>query len=174
MTSHKARRFRAIFARYFLKIHTFSWNIDIFRNYHVIKRIWNEFSFHTVFMKRVVCFISPRQRLGNIKHTTRFMNTVWNENSFQNLYFWHSAGKHFDRPRSRRSSMTSLVTSRRWHVYRSKIDKKTGFSHVFAGLTCAWKNVKWIFTSYGIYETRCVFYIPSPKARGYKNTQLIS
>ena len=25
-----------------------------------------------------------------------------------------------------------------------------------------------IFTSYGIYETRCVFYIPSPKARGYK------
>ena len=24
------------------------------------------------------------------------------------------------------------------------------------------------FLSYGIYETRCVFYIPSPKARGYK------
>ena len=36
------------------------------RNYHVIKRIWNEFSFHTVFMKLVVCFISPCQRLGDI------------------------------------------------------------------------------------------------------------
>ena len=86
MTSRKARRFRAIFAQNFLKIHIFSWNIDIFRNYHVIKRIWNEFSFHTVFMKLVMCFISPRQRLRDIKHTTRFINTVWNENSFQILY----------------------------------------------------------------------------------------
>ena len=86
MTSRKARRFRAIFARNFLKI-LLSWNIDIFRNYHVIKRIWNEFSFHTVFMKLVVCFISPRQRLGDMKHTTRFINTLWNENLFQILYF---------------------------------------------------------------------------------------
>ena len=23
-------------------------------------------------------------------------------------------------------------------------------------------------SSYGIYETRCVFYVPSPEARGYK------
>ena len=35
-------------------------------------------------------------------------------------------------------------------------------------LSCDKKNLKWIFISYGIYETRCVFYIPSPKARGYK------
>ena len=67
MTSRKARRFRAIFTRNFLKNILFSRNIDIFRNYHVIKR-----------------------------------------------------------------------------------------------------NLKWIFISYGIYETRCVFYIPSLKARGYK------
>ena len=86
MTSRKARRFRAIFARNFLEIHIFSWNIDIFRNYHVIKRIWNKFSFHTVFMKLVVCLISPRHRLGDIKNTSRFINTVWNENSFQILY----------------------------------------------------------------------------------------
>ena len=39
ITSRKARRFIAIFARKCLKIHTSSWNIDIFRNYHVIKRI---------------------------------------------------------------------------------------------------------------------------------------
>ena len=39
-------------------------------------------------MKLVACFISPRQRLGDIKHTTRFINTVWNENSFQILYIW--------------------------------------------------------------------------------------
>ena len=51
----------------------------------MIKRIWNEFSFHTVFMKLVVCFISPRQRLGDIEHTPRFINTLWNENSFQKL-----------------------------------------------------------------------------------------
>ena len=49
-------------------------------------RIWNEFSFHTVFMKRVVCFISPSLWRGNIKHTTSFINTVWNENSFQILF----------------------------------------------------------------------------------------
>ena len=68
---------RSIFSKY--KI-LFLWNIDIFRNYHVIKRIWNEFSFHTVFMKLVVCFTSPRHRLE------RFINTEWNENSFQILY----------------------------------------------------------------------------------------
>ena len=38
----------------------------------------------------------------------------------------------------------------------------------FSELSCDKKNLKWIFISYGIYETRCVFYIPSPKARGYK------
>ena len=51
-----------------------------------IYRIWNEFSFHTVFMKRVVCFISPSLWRGDIKHTTSFINTVWNENSFQILF----------------------------------------------------------------------------------------
>ena len=51
----------------------------------MIKRIWNEFQLHTVFMKLVVYFISPRQMLGDIKHTTRFINTMymyrmkWNE-----------------------------------------------------------------------------------------------
>ena len=54
----------------------------------MIKRIWNKFSFHTVFMKLVAYFISPRQRLGDIKHTTRFMNTVCTENSFQYIYIW--------------------------------------------------------------------------------------
>ena len=39
----------------------------------MIKRIWNEFSFHMVFMKLVVFSISPRQRLRDIKHTTRFI-----------------------------------------------------------------------------------------------------
>ena len=47
-----------------------------------IYRIWNEFSFHTVFMKRVVCFISPSLWRGDIKHTTSFINTVWNENNY--------------------------------------------------------------------------------------------
>ena len=55
-----------------------------------IYRIWNEFSFHTVFMKRVVCFISPSLWRGDIKHTTSFINTVWNENSFQILFItWY-------------------------------------------------------------------------------------
>ena len=31
---------------------------------NVIKRIGNELSFHKLFMKLVVCFISPRHRLG--------------------------------------------------------------------------------------------------------------
>ena len=37
----------------------------------MIKRNWNEFSFHTVFMK-CVCFISPRQRLGDVKTHNSF------------------------------------------------------------------------------------------------------
>ena len=42
MASRKARHFRAVFARNFLKIHTFSSNIDIFRNYLCDKKnlIW--------------------------------------------------------------------------------------------------------------------------------------
>ena len=56
-------------------------------------RIWNEFSFHTVFMKRVVCFISPSLWRGDIKHTTSFINAVWNKNSFQILFITWSFRK---------------------------------------------------------------------------------
>ena len=38
----------------------------------------------------------------------------------------------------------------------------------FLELSCDKKNLKWNYISYGIYETRCMFYIPSPQARGYK------
>ena len=84
MTSRKALCFSAIFARNFLKTHSFFMKYWYF---FVIKRFWNEFSFHTVFMK-IVCFISPRQRLSDIKHTTHFINYVWNENSFQIPYIF--------------------------------------------------------------------------------------
>ena len=96
MTSCKAQVFRAIFAWNFLKIHTFSLNIGIFGNSYVIKRIWNEFSFHRVFMKLFEFLISPRIRLRDIKHTTCFINTctVWNENSFQILYLEYHRSKH--------------------------------------------------------------------------------
>ena len=77
MTLRKAQCFRAIFTLNFLKTHFFKKNIEIFWNYHVIKRICNYiFSFHTVFMKLIVCLISPRQRLGDMKHITPFINTV--------------------------------------------------------------------------------------------------
>ena len=42
----------------------------------------------------------------------------------------------------------------------------------FSKLSFDKKNLKWIFISYGIWETRSVFYIPSPKARGYKKHNL--
>ena len=35
---------------------------------------------------KLKCFISLRQRLGNTKHTTRFIDTTWSENPFQILY----------------------------------------------------------------------------------------
>ena len=54
---------------------------DVAKYIFDIYRIWNEFSFHTVFMKRVVRFISPSLWRGDIKRTTSFINTVWNENS---------------------------------------------------------------------------------------------
>ena len=53
--------------------------ISLFHKY----RIWNEFSFHTVFIKRVVCFLSKAR--GYKTHKS-FINTVWNENSFQILF----------------------------------------------------------------------------------------
>ena len=40
---------------------------------HVIKRISMNFHSMRCIMKLVVCFISPRQRLGDIKRTTRFI-----------------------------------------------------------------------------------------------------
>ena len=64
-------------------------------------RIWNEFSFHrklglkkksfhTVFMKHLWnelwVFISRSLWWWDIKHTTSFMNTAWNENLFQFLF----------------------------------------------------------------------------------------
>ena len=49
-------------------------------------RIWNEFSFHTVFMKQVMCFYIPEPLVRDIKRTKSFINTVWNENSFQILF----------------------------------------------------------------------------------------
>ena len=39
-------------------------------------------------------------------------------------------------------------------------------------LSCKKKNLKWIFISYSIYGTCCVFYISSPNARGYKTHNL--
>ena len=84
-------------------------------------RIWNEFSFPTVFMKRVVCFISPSLWRGDIKHTTSFINTVWNENSFQILFItwqfrkisiFHEKSMYFEKiPRENRPE-TSCFTRR--------------------------------------------------------------
>ena len=42
----------------------------------MIKRIWNEFSFHTVFMKRVVCFISPSLWPG-LQRWDVYLPTYW-------------------------------------------------------------------------------------------------
>ena len=50
-------------------------------------RIWNEFSFHTVFMK-LVCFISPCQRLGDITTHTSFhkYRMKWILDSFYHMF----------------------------------------------------------------------------------------
>ena len=44
------------------------------------------FYFRRYLWKLVVSLIPPHQRFGDIKHTTRFINTVWNKKSFQILY----------------------------------------------------------------------------------------
>ena len=109
-------------------------------------------------------FYIPSPKARDIKRTTRFINTVWNENLFQILYLWHSAGEHFDRPRSRSSSMTSLVTSRRWRVYRSKIDKKTRFSHVFCGFKHVIERILNEFSLHTVFIKLVVCFI-SPRQR---------
>ena len=57
-------------------------NEDIFgyigseMNFHSIRYLWNE----------LCVFISPSLWRGDIKHTTSFINTVWNEKSFHILF----------------------------------------------------------------------------------------
>ena len=45
-------------------------------DFHFIRYLWNEFC----------VFISPSLWRGDIKHTTSFINTVWNENSLHILF----------------------------------------------------------------------------------------
>ena len=68
MTSRKARRFRAIFARNFLKIHTFFMNYWYFSELSCDKKNlkWIIIS-HGIYENSFCVFISPRQRLGDIK-----------------------------------------------------------------------------------------------------------
>ena len=47
-------------------------------NFHFIWYLWNE----------LCVFISPSLWPGDIKHTTSFINTVWNENLFQILFIF--------------------------------------------------------------------------------------
>ena len=46
----------------------------------------------SVFMK-LVRFISPRQRLGDIKHKTCFIKTVWNEIHFRPYLYGNMSDK---------------------------------------------------------------------------------
>ena len=83
MTSRKARRFRAIFARNF-----------------------------------------PQncQRLRDITHTTRFINTVWDENSFQILYVWVKpvfCGMHIAPAKAFRHRQTDVGQTTKWSLCRA-------------------------------------------------------
>ena len=69
--------------------------------------------------------------------------------------------------------MTSRTCKARlsWQFSRGIFLKYTFFFMkywYFSELSCDKKNLKWIFIWYSIYDTRWVFYIPSPNARGYK------
>ena len=69
MTSRKARGFRVICARNFLKTHTFLWNIDIFSELSCDKK--------------------------NLKWIFISYSTIWNENSFQILYVCPANGEEY-------------------------------------------------------------------------------
>ena len=75
------------------------------------------------------------------------------------MNLWHSARKNFDRLRRRSLSMTSQVMLWCWRFFRWKTVIKLNKTVFFASLTCDKKNLKWIFISYGVYET-CVFISP--------------
>ena len=76
MTLCKARRFRAIFARNFHKHTLFSWNIDILQiEIYCDKNLKWIFIAYGIY-ETPLCFISPRQRLGDIKDTTSFINSM--------------------------------------------------------------------------------------------------
>ena len=51
-------------------------NIGSEMNFHFIRYLWNE----------LCVFISPSLWRGDIKHTPSFINTEWNEHSFQILF----------------------------------------------------------------------------------------
>ena len=162
MTSRKVRCFRAIFARTLLKIHTFCMKYSYFLDLACDKRIWNEFSFHTVFMKLIVCFISPRQRLGDIKHTTHFINTVWNENSFQILYLyriWNEKSFHtvfmkrvvcFISPSLLRGDIKHTTSFINMHKYRMKWKFiSDSFYHILRAQNCNLSSFITNFTAEG-------------------------
>ena len=67
--SHKAQRFRAIFAWSFLKLHTFFMKYQYFSE-------WSCDFISCRFNETRCVFYNPEP------YTTRFINTVWNENSF--------------------------------------------------------------------------------------------
>ena len=77
VTSSKPRHFGAIFARKFLKNTTYHTKNLFYSNYHVIKRISNEFSFHTMFYETRCVFYIPSPRLGDMKTHNSFRKTSY-------------------------------------------------------------------------------------------------
>ena len=70
------------------RVWSFLINIGSEMNFHFIRYLWNELrDFISPSLWNELCdFISPSLWRGDIKHTTSFINTVWNENSFQILF----------------------------------------------------------------------------------------
>ena len=88
------------------------------------------------------------------------------------VFFSHHV---FFRIRSLTYYVTNNMTSRKARCFRAIFARNLLKIHTFfmkywyfSKISCDKKNLKRIFISYSIYETRCVFSIPSPEARGYK------
>ena len=71
---------------------------------------------------------------------------------------------------------SDTITFKQWRTIKkwAKRPYNLGLKHLrysrfcLNGLQSYIKDLKWIFISYGIYETSFVFYIPEPLAKGYK------
>ena len=116
-------------------------------NFHFIRYLWNELR----------AFISPSLWRGDIKRATSFINTVWNENSFQILFITCSICKNVSKIHIYRVFLPILLrkTRQRRCVTYDVIDELRRLSLSKSSLALCHKLIYEIAIFHSINGERC-------------------